>query len=218
MKIKIIRAAIAAGLAILLLLALPIQAQAKTTKLKTVSGDPLEEIVKIRCTLYCNHGKTVTGALTQYGIVAGKKEWLGYEAEISAVSKDGTIGELIGIFNFQDTGAGIDTDGDGKGDSLTNGQSIDVWVASEDDVKEWQKTYGDYVYMRIRGELMGTQIVQQDHERTYEFFTCSGRRIIVKGYNMLTFMDQGDIFILDKTGNQVAQFVIANIEGWRIIE
>lgn len=43
----------------------------------------------------------------------------------------------------------MDTDGDGKGDSIKNGQSIDVWVGSLSDAYEWRDTYGDYVYMKI---------------------------------------------------------------------
>ena len=43
----------------------------------------------------------------------------------------------------------MDTDGDGYGDSIINGQSIDVWVASLRDAYEWRDTYGDYVYIKI---------------------------------------------------------------------
>ena len=61
----------------------------------------------------------------------------------------GGVGELIGLFEFQDTGAGMDTDGDGKGDSIKTGQSIDVWTESLPAAYEWRDTYGDYVYMKI---------------------------------------------------------------------
>lgn len=86
---------------------------------------------------------------TKYGIVAGPKKWLGYTVEINAVAEDGSVGELIGLFEFLDTGAGMDTDGDGKGDSIINGQSIDVWVDSLDDAYAWRDKYGDYVYIKI---------------------------------------------------------------------
>lgn len=57
--------------------------------------------------------------------------------------------EYIGLFTVQDTGAGIDTDGDGKGDTLITGQSIDVYVDSLDDAKAWVNKYGDYTLMML---------------------------------------------------------------------
>ena len=48
-----------------------------------------------------------------------------------------------------DTGAGMDTDGDGKGDSIKKGKSIDVFRNNLADAKEWIRTYGDYVYVKI---------------------------------------------------------------------
>ena len=43
----------------------------------------------------------------------------------------------------------MDTDGDGKGDSIKNGQSIDVWVESLEEAYEWRDALGDYVYIKI---------------------------------------------------------------------
>ena len=65
------------------------------------------------------------------------------------VKEDGSMGELVGLFEFQDIGAGMDTDGDGKGDYIINGQSLDVWVGSLSDAYEWRDKYGDYIYMKI---------------------------------------------------------------------
>ena len=89
------------------------------------------------------------GKKTRYGIVAGKKEWIGYTAELNAINEDGSVGKLIGLFEFQDTGAGMDSDGDGKGDTIINGQSIDVWVDSLSEAYAWRDKYGDYVYIKI---------------------------------------------------------------------
>lgn len=126
-----------------------IQAEARKAYIEPMEGNPFEEPCKIRCTCYCEHGKTATGAKTRYGIVAAKKEWIGCTIEINAVAEDGSVGQLVGLFEVQDTGAGMDTDGDGYGDSIINGQSIDVWVASLSDAYEWRDTYGDYVYIKI---------------------------------------------------------------------
>lgn len=111
--------------------------------------DPTEEPTKIRCTLYIDRGTTASGEYTREGILAGKRDWLNCSANLYEVDENGNKGELIGSYEFKDTGAGIDTDGDGKGDSIRKGYSIDVWAPDMDAVREWQKTYGDYVYLEI---------------------------------------------------------------------
>lgn len=116
---------------------------------KKVEPMAFSEPQKIRCTCYCEHGVTCTGEKTRYGIVAGKKEWLGYVAEINRMNDDGSVGEFIGYFEFCDTGAGMDSDGDGKGDTIKNGTSIDIWVESLADAYAWVGEYGDYVYIKI---------------------------------------------------------------------
>ena len=104
---------------------------------------------KIRCTCYCEHQGTATLDMPYYGVAAGKKEWMWDIAELNAINEDGSIGEFIGYFEIRDTGAGMDTDGDGKGDSIKNGMSIDVWVNSLVDAYEWRDKYGDYVYIKL---------------------------------------------------------------------
>lgn len=149
MRKRIIRALIAAGFILALLIVNKIPAQSRIAKIDPVVGNPFSEPVKIRCSCYCQGTKTATGKKVRYGIVAGKKEWLGYTAELNAVNPDGSVGQFIGFFEFQDTGAGMDTDGDGKGDSIINGQSIDVWINSLDAAYRWRDKYGDYVYIKI---------------------------------------------------------------------
>lgn len=126
-----------------------ITAEARKAHIEFYEGNPFEEPQRVRCTCYCEHGKTATGVKTRYGIVSAKKEWIGCTIEINAVAEDGSVGELVGLFEVQDTGSGMDSDGDGKGDTIINGQSIDVWVASLSDAYEWRDTYGDYVYFKI---------------------------------------------------------------------
>lgn len=153
MKKRLIRAAIAAGLICVLFIGQYLEANARKAYIEPVTGDPFEEVVKIRCTCYCEHGITASGQKTRYGIVAGKKDWLGCVATLYQINEDGSIGEFIGQFEFKDTGAGMDTDGDGKGDSIKNGQSIDVWINSLSEAYEWRDKYGDYIFIKIiRGE------------------------------------------------------------------
>ena len=106
-------------------------------------------LYKIRCTCYIINGITASGHKTRPGIIAGKKEDIGKIAALYQIDKDGSLGEFIGYYEFLDTGSGIDTDGDGKGDSIKKGLSVDVWQPSLKDAKEWIKQYGDYVYIKI---------------------------------------------------------------------
>ena len=95
---------------------------------------------RIRATCYTQTGITKSGQYTRQGILAGKEEWLGHAAVLYAVNEDGSMGEIIGIYEFLDTGGT-------KG--LKNGTVIDVWVDGENGLNEWIKTYGDYVYLQI---------------------------------------------------------------------
>ena len=79
----------------------------------------------------------------------GKVEWLGKVGALYQVDEDGKLGDFIGYYEFLDTGAGIDLDGDGKGDSIRWGESIDIWQDSDASLKEWVKNYGDYVYLLL---------------------------------------------------------------------
>ena len=107
------------------------------------------ELREIRCTCYVEPGVTKSGHYTHEGVIAGRKEDLGKVAALYAVAEDGSIGEFIGYFDFYDTGAGIETVGDGKGDSIKKGKSVDVFRDDMKAAKKWIKTYGDYVYMQI---------------------------------------------------------------------
>lgn len=107
----------------------------------------METPTVIRCTCYTDTGITASGQHTRDGIIAGKREWTGCAAALYDVNEDGSIGDFIGYYEVLDTGAGIDTDGDGLGDSIINGQSIDVWLPDDAAVSEWQRAHGDYCYI-----------------------------------------------------------------------
>lgn len=104
---------------------------------------------RIRATCYCEPGITYSGHYTHEGIVAGRKCDIGDVAAIYAIAEDGGVGDFIGYFEYMDTGAGMDTDGDGKGDSIIKGKSIDVFRDTLGGTKAWIRTYGDYVYVKI---------------------------------------------------------------------
>lgn len=101
---------------------------------------------KIRCTCYTSTEGSVTasGEPVREGVLAGKRSWIGKTAILYDMDMN-----IIGIYEFKDTGAGIDTDGDGKGDTIKNGKSIDVYRDTMERCREWIKTYGDYVLLQI---------------------------------------------------------------------
>ena len=103
----------------------------------------------VRCTCYIEHGITASGIQTRNGIIAGRKEWLGMAAVLYEIKEDGTLGDFIGYYEFCDTGAGIDTDNDGIGDTIRTGNSVDVWQPNMESARAWIKEHGDYVYMQI---------------------------------------------------------------------
>lgn len=107
------------------------------------------ELKKIRCTCYCEQGITYSGHATHKGVIAGRREDVGNIAALYAINPDGSLGPFIGYFDFYDIGLGSDTDGDGIGDSILKGRSVDVFQENIADVNEFIKTYGDYVYMKI---------------------------------------------------------------------
>lgn len=121
----------------------------KMIKSNGQEGDPFVEPIQMRCTCYINQGITASGQHTRPFIMAGRREWLGCVAIVYRINEDGTIGDFLGYYEILDTGAGIDTDGDGIGDSIKNGKSVDVWLPNMDAVRQWQKANGDYVYIKL---------------------------------------------------------------------
>ena len=102
--------------------------------------------VKVRCTCCASTAGSITtpGVRVREGIIAGKREWMHKTAILYDLDMN-----LIGIYEFKDTGSGMDTDGDGKGDTIKNGKSIDVYRNNLSRCYDWIKEYGDYVYLEI---------------------------------------------------------------------
>ena len=118
------------------------------TAINTSASDG-DELQKVRATCYCHAGITASGQYTREGIIAAKREWMGKAVALYSCSEGDELGEFIGYFEILDTGLGIDTDGDGKGDSITRGKSIDIYKYTLDDCKAFVKEHGDYVYMKL---------------------------------------------------------------------
>lgn len=110
-----------------------------------------DDLQLIRCTGYVVKGYTKSGEWVRPGGVAGKQEWLGKSCNIYEVDPDGNKGDLIGTYDFNDTGFGLE-ELDGiyyPNGTIPEGMSIDIWHDTVDEVWEWASTYGDYVYMEL---------------------------------------------------------------------
>ena len=107
------------------------------------------DLYQIRCTCYYYGDITYSGHPAHEGVIAGRKEDLGKVAALYKIADDGSLGDFIGYFDFYDIGAGADTDGDGKGDSIIKGKSVDVYRNNNDRVWKFIHENGDYVYIKI---------------------------------------------------------------------
>jgi 3D (Asp-Asp-Asp) domain-containing protein len=125
-----------------------------STKLTVDNRNPYEQPILIRATCYTSDEGAITysGQKVRTGIIAGKTDWQGSVALLytyKMVGGEPIPVELIGIYEVLDTGAGIDTDCDGNGDSIINGQSIDIYQPTMHQAEEWIDEYGDYVMMML---------------------------------------------------------------------
>lgn len=59
-------------------------------------------------------------------------------------------------------------------------------------------------------------MLEEKKEKVFEIYTISGKRVTVKGYDLVTTITAGDLNIYGENGEVVAQFQLDNIEGWRI--
>lgn len=102
--------------------------------------NPYPEPTQIRCTCYTLTGTMKNGKQTHYGAIAGREEDLGKTAILYDIAENGGVGNLIGIFEFEDTGSFH---------TLKEGTSVDVWRPSLEEAYDWTDSHGDYVYIQI---------------------------------------------------------------------
>lgn len=142
------KALITLGAAVVLALSINTSAKAVLIDRPTRAAEFYKEPTVVRCTCYIDRGITASGQQTRPGIIAGRKEWIGKVAALYRI-ENGKIGTFLGYYEFLDTGAGMDTDGDGRGDTIREGYSVDVWQPSMADARAWIRENGDYIYMQI---------------------------------------------------------------------
>lgn len=109
-----------------------------TTTTATGSQTSKSNMIKVSSTAYYDKygtNSTADGTAPYYGVLAGKREWLGRSCQLYACNADGSVGKLIGSFTFHDTGYGAST---GYGSSrilkgrcvgtIENGSCIDIFM------------------------------------------------------------------------------------------
>ena len=111
---------------------------------KADEGEPF----KMYTTAY-HHGEiTASGVPVRRGICAVKREWMGLTAIVYEYKPDGSMGDMIGIWECLDTGFGGDADGDGVG-SLEAGKVIDMYFPTLEECQAWMEQTGGKVYVQL---------------------------------------------------------------------
>jgi hypothetical protein len=109
----------------------------------TVQADarPIPEGCQImRCTCYTPTGnRTADGTIPFEGICASNREHLGQVAVVWTQDM-----EFVGYFECRDTGSH---------EGLVNGTRIDIFRETDEGVRDWQNTVGDWVIVQwVKGE------------------------------------------------------------------
>lgn len=111
---------------------------------KADEGEPF----KMYTTAY-HHGEiTASGVPVRRGICAVKREWMGLTAIVYEYKPDGSMGDMIGIWECLDTGFGGDADGDGVG-SIESGKVIDMYFPTLEECRDWMEQTGGKVYVQL---------------------------------------------------------------------
>lgn len=116
--------------------------------ISTIKQQQYVEPQKMLTTAYCDTGITASGQQTRYGICAAKKEWIGKTAIIYECNDDGTIGDMLGIWEVLDTGFGADSDGNGIG-SIQEGKVIDIYYPTLQECREWMVKTNGKCYVQL---------------------------------------------------------------------
>lgn len=97
-------------------------------------------------TAYCTGTTTASGTPVRYGVAAVDKGHMGQLAIVYARTPEGP-GEVLGIFECEDTGKGADSDGDGVG-AIEAGWVIDIYFPTLEECKAWMALTGGKVYVQ----------------------------------------------------------------------
>jgi len=112
------------------------------------------ELKKVNMTCYTHTGnKTASGVMPYVGGCAFQSKYIGCKVVVYE-NNDGAPGNMIGIFDINDTGYGAPTKninektGEPYG-TIQMGWSIDIFQDSLEDCRAFIKAHGDKCYIRI---------------------------------------------------------------------
>ena len=111
---------------------------------KADEGEPF----KMYTTAYHHGDITASGVPVRRGICAVKREWMGLTAIVYEYKPDGSMGDMIGIWECLDTGFGGDADGDGVG-SIESGKVINMYFPTLEECQGWMEQTGGKVYVQL---------------------------------------------------------------------
>lgn len=124
-----------------------------TTILWVVTADA-EELKKVNMTCYTHTGNcTASGVMPYVGGCAFQSKYIGCKVVVYE-NNNGAPGNVIGIFDINDTGYGAPTkninEKTGKPyGTIQMGWSIDIFQDSLEDCRAFIKAHGDKCYIRI---------------------------------------------------------------------
>lgn len=106
-----------------------------------------EEPKRMLTTAYCTGTTTASGTQVHEGVAAVNRQRMGLTAIVYEDTGNGP-GQILGIFECEDTGIGGDSDGDGIG-AIQEGKVIDIYRSDLDRAHEWMKLTGGSVYVQF---------------------------------------------------------------------
>ena len=102
---------------------------------KSIASNIQDGFERIRCTCYFPTGnKTADGTVPYDGIIASNREHMG---DMALLYTEDMV--FIGYYECRDTGGHKD---------IKNGTRIDMFCESEESMREFISTYGDYVLVK----------------------------------------------------------------------
>lgn len=102
-------------------------------------------LIKMHATAYCLDGDTASGKHVRKGICAtGNKEWVGKTCILYQRLPDDSVGEIIGIYEIEDTGC--------------KPTVIDVWCPDLDECQEFMnRVYEDGCAGRVYTQVLDAE-------------------------------------------------------------
>jgi len=111
---------------------------------------PQPNLIPGSVTVYCDEGTTATGTTTRKGVCAYSEEYLGATIILYQRLPDGSVGDILGYYDVEDTGSNP---------GINNGSVVDIWKPEDEMMEFINLTYENdchgRVYIQIIPEVSG---------------------------------------------------------------